>query len=533
MDNFERDCGHQSGRFSATVADSNPMMEASAPWRQSVDSTIGDVFPQCTGRRQSSVQSFSVHQAVETEEAQDEYDLFAITRSLDWYEADEQAMPSEALLKPEEPEFTGPLGRMYLNSAAEEYQSSSDTSIGPVEHMGAPSFMMSSPSASNAILPCGASPAAHLLGSRKTSGDLQFLMDTEGDHCTPTGLLDGSAIHKPASSNSIVDDCHVLYPATPPQNIIGKRDWMDPYHASPQESATSMFSSSHSSVDTMHLLADVPDVLDAPFAVRDIHLPYDFDRHPINAVRYDSLHSCAGLDDLAPDEVLAGIEPLCAPAAPLGMCYAPMPAHHARSRAAASPAGKPGAPPAPAAAPAASEPAESEGRLGVRQRACKRKIKYSDSEPPLSTASDGPRSLVTSARGRCSKPRRFFSAGTESDEEVSEGSNKRRKHHNPWSVEETEALVVGVERCGGGKWADIKKLGFPVIAQRSAVDLKDKWRNLMRVALLPGTAAKTKIEKRREVPQDLLDRVRVLSANFGSKASASARPYLGRPRRSL
>jgi len=58
------------------------------------------------------------------------------------------------------------------------------------------------------------------------------------------------------------------------------------------------------------------------------------------------------------------------------------------------------------------------------------------------------------------------------------------------SVEETEALVIGVERCGGGKWADIKKLGFPVIAQRSAVDLKDKWRNLMRVALLPGTAAK-------------------------------------------
>ncbi len=60
---------------------------------------------------------------------------------------------------------------------------------------------------------------------------------------------------------------------------------MDPYHASPQESATSMFSSSHSSADTMHLLADVPDVLDAPFAVRDLHLSYEFDRHHINAVR--------------------------------------------------------------------------------------------------------------------------------------------------------------------------------------------------------------------------------------------------------
>ncbi len=108
-------------------------------------------------------------QAIETEEAQDEYDLFAITRSLDWYEADEQEMPSETLLKPEEPAFTGPLSRMYLNRS-EEYQSSSDTSIGPEEHVGAPSYMMSSPSASNAILPCGASPAAHLLGDRKTSG---------------------------------------------------------------------------------------------------------------------------------------------------------------------------------------------------------------------------------------------------------------------------------------------------------------------------------------------------------------------------
>ena len=46
------------------------------------------------------------------------------------------------------------------------------------------------------------------------------------------------------------------------------------------------------------------------------------------------------------------------------------------------------------------------------------------------------------------------------------------------SVEETEALVSGVESCGGGKWADIKKLGLQAIEKRSAVDLKDKWRNL-------------------------------------------------------
>lgn len=58
------------------------------------------------------------------------------------------------------------------------------------------------------------------------------------------------------------------------------------------------------------------------------------------------------------------------------------------------------------------------------------------------------------------------------------------------SNEETEALVLGVEQCGGGKWADIKKLGFPVLAARSAVDLKDKWRNLIRVALLPSGSSR-------------------------------------------
>lgn len=51
------------------------------------------------------------------------------------------------------------------------------------------------------------------------------------------------------------------------------------------------------------------------------------------------------------------------------------------------------------------------------------------------------------------------------------------------TVEETEALVHGVESCGGGKWADIKKLGLRAIEKRSAVDLKDKWRNLQASSL--------------------------------------------------
>lgn len=48
----------------------------------------------------------------------------------------------------------------------------------------------------------------------------------------------------------------------------------------------------------------------------------------------------------------------------------------------------------------------------------------------------------------------------------------RRKHHRPWTLREVMTLVEGVARCGGGKWADIKKLAFSTVGYRTAVDLK-------------------------------------------------------------
>ena len=39
------------------------------------------------------------------------------------------------------------------------------------------------------------------------------------------------------------------------------------------------------------------------------------------------------------------------------------------------------------------------------------------------------------------------------------------------------------------------------------VDLKDKWRNLMRVAVLPAAALRTKCAKRRELPLEVLVKV--------------------------
>ena len=95
-------------------------------------------------------------------------------------------------------------------------------------------------------------------------------------------------------------------------------------------------------------------------------------------------------------------------------------------------------------------------------------------------------------------------------------TTRRKKHHNPWTAEETRALIEGVGICGGGKWADIKKLGIKAIERRSAVDLKDKWRNLLRVAFLPQQTLR-QIERKREVSSEMLARVRVLSTKYKPK----------------
>jgi hypothetical protein len=113
---------------------------------------------------------------------------------------------------------------------------------------------------------------------------------------------------------------------------------------------------------------------------------------------------------------------------------------------------------------------------------------------------------------------------------LGDGAQRRAKHHNPWALEEAEALVEGVARCGGGRWADIKKLGFPAIEHRTAVDLKDKWRNLLRIALLPAVpgAKGAAAEKRREIPVALLQRVRHLAATQGKTRLPDGRLPRGR-----
>ena len=82
----------------------------------------------------------------------------------------------------------------------------------------------------------------------------------------------------------------------------------------------------------------------------------------------------------------------------------------------------------------------------------------------------------------------------------------RQKVHRPWTLPEVEALVEGVGHYGRGQWADIKSLESDGVAEalvsRSAVDLKDKWRNLLQLASLPQQS-----RRKAETPPELLQRV--------------------------
>lgn len=94
-------------------------------------------------------------------------------------------------------------------------------------------------------------------------------------------------------------------------------------------------------------------------------------------------------------------------------------------------------------------------------------------------------------------------------------SNSNKKKHNPWSLEETLALVEGVQMAGPGKWAEIKRLPVPavsgVLENRSPVDLKDKWRNLCRVARLPKAALKQRLSRAHsDVPLETMLQVKQL-----------------------
>lgn len=91
----------------------------------------------------------------------------------------------------------------------------------------------------------------------------------------------------------------------------------------------------------------------------------------------------------------------------------------------------------------------------------------------------------------------------------------RRKHHRPWTLSEVVKLVEGVARYGAGRWSEIKRVLFASYSYRTSVDLKDKWRNLLRASFAQLPADKGVDNSRKHssfpIPASVLVRVRELA----------------------
>ncbi|KAG2537815.1 uncharacterized protein LOC120691527 [Panicum virgatum] len=62
---------------------------------------------------------------------------------------------------------------------------------------------------------------------------------------------------------------------------------------------------------------------------------------------------------------------------------------------------------------------------------------------------------------------------------VFEGKYITRKNNSRWTAKEVKLLVQGVSKFGVGRWSELKKKYFKT-SIRTSVNLKDKWRNLLR-----------------------------------------------------
>ncbi|KAF6140548.1 hypothetical protein GIB67_035575 [Kingdonia uniflora] len=91
----------------------------------------------------------------------------------------------------------------------------------------------------------------------------------------------------------------------------------------------------------------------------------------------------------------------------------------------------------------------------------------------------------------------------------------RRKHHRAWSLCEVVKLVEGVSRYGIGRWSEIKRVSFASSPFRTSVDLKDKWRNLLRASFAQGPPDQMARNSRKHaaapIPIPILLRVRELT----------------------
>ncbi|XP_065866820.1 uncharacterized protein [Euphorbia lathyris] len=114
--------------------------------------------------------------------------------------------------------------------------------------------------------------------------------------------------------------------------------------------------------------------------------------------------------------------------------------------------------------------------------------------------------------------KRMDSSGDSDDNIVTVPTSKggiRRKHHRAWTLSEVMKLVEGVSRYGAGRWSEIKRLAFASYSYRTSVDLKDKWRNLLKASFAQVPSEKG-INSRKNnatmpIPESILVRVRELA----------------------
>ncbi|KAJ9181562.1 hypothetical protein P3X46_009681 [Hevea brasiliensis] len=105
----------------------------------------------------------------------------------------------------------------------------------------------------------------------------------------------------------------------------------------------------------------------------------------------------------------------------------------------------------------------------------------------------------------------------------SKKSADRRKHQRMWTLSEVMKLIDGIAQYGTGRWTDIKKLLFSSYAYRTPVDLRDKWRNLLRAS----SVQKQKLKQNKEVEQKLKHAMRPLpkSVIHRIRELATVHPY--------
>ncbi|GER52356.1 Myb family transcription factor family protein [Striga asiatica] len=120
---------------------------------------------------------------------------------------------------------------------------------------------------------------------------------------------------------------------------------------------------------------------------------------------------------------------------------------------------------------------------------------------------------------RDSQRKKMRSYKTSSDDEVvtvpTANGGIRRKHHRPWSLSEVVKLVEGVAKYGAGRWSEIKRVAFSSYSYRTSVDLKDKWRNLLKASLAESPTGNGIPSARKQaslpIPAPILSRVRELA----------------------